>query len=154
MLQFQNTIDRRLKTNTGENCTEENESNGEEEGRKDEAFDQWASEDRIAEIELQNEGLSRDEVTKSLLQFQNDIGFNSFILGLNKLLAGAGLTEFQWPKNTAISGNSLFNACGIIFMIIGIAFSKPLADRFGKRDVFSSALFISTLFILSFFYNF
>ncbi len=37
-------------------------------------------------------------------------------------------------------------------MIIGIAFSKPLADKFGKRDVFVGALFISTLFILSFYF--
>ena len=32
-------------------------------------------------------------------------------------------------------------------MIVGITLSKPLADRYGKRDVFGVALFISTLFI-------
>src|SRR5690606_208855 len=36
-------------------------------------------------------------------------------------------------------------------MIIGIGFSKPLADRFGKRDVFAVALFLSTLFVLAFY---
>ncbi len=36
-------------------------------------------------------------------------------------------------------------------MIVGIGFCKPLADRFGKRDVFGYALFISTLFILAFY---
>ncbi|MGB2272709.1 MAG: MFS transporter, partial [Pseudomonadales bacterium] len=71
---------------------------------------------------------------------------------LNNLLASFGLTEFQWPKDTAISGNSIFNASGIIFMLAGIALSKPLADKFGKRDVFTSALFISTLFILLFYF--
>jgi len=85
-----------------------------------------------------------------LAQFQADIGFNNFIAGLNNMLANMGLTEFLWPKDVAISGNSLFNACGIIFMIIGIGFSKPLADKFGKRDVFASALFIATLFVLIF----
>src|SRR5690606_15381174 len=37
------------------------------------------------------------------------------------------------------------------FMIIGIGLSKPLADKYGKRDVFGIALFISTLFILAFY---
>ena len=35
-------------------------------------------------------------------------------------------------------------------MIVGIAFSKPLADRFGKRDVFGVFLFLSALFLLMF----
>ena len=87
-----------------------------------------------------------------LAQFQDDIGFNRSIAGLNNLLTDAGLTKFQWPEDIAISGNSIFNACGIIFMIIGIGLSKPLADKFGKRDVFSSALFVSTLFILAFYF--
>ncbi|MFN6971652.1 MAG: MFS transporter [Rheinheimera sp.] len=83
--------------------------------------------------------------------FLEEIGFNSFILALNSGLTSIGLTEFLWPKDAATSGFSLFNAGGIICMIIGIGFSKPLADRFGKRDVFAVALFISTLFILAFY---
>lgn len=83
--------------------------------------------------------------------FLEDIGFNSFILALNSGLTSMGLTEFLWPKDAATSGFSLFNAGGIICMIFGIGFSKPLADRFGKRDVFAVALFISTLFILAFY---
>ena len=35
-------------------------------------------------------------------------------------------------------------------MIVGIGFSKSLADKFGKRDVFGIALFLSTLCILVF----
>jgi len=83
--------------------------------------------------------------------FLEDIGFNNFILALNSGLTSMGLTEFLWPKDAATSGFSLFNAGGIVCMIIGIGFSKPLADRFGKRDVFAVALFISTLFILAFY---
>jgi Na+/melibiose symporter-like transporter len=83
--------------------------------------------------------------------FLEDIGFNSFIAGLNAMLTGMGLTEFLWPKDAATSGFSLFNAGGIICMIFGIGFSKPLADRFGKRDVFAVALFISTLFVMAFY---
>ena len=47
-------------------------------------------------------------------------------------------------------GFSTFNAGGIIFMIVGIAFSKGMADKYGKRDVFGISLFLSTLFILVF----
>jgi glycoside/pentoside/hexuronide:cation symporter, GPH family len=35
---------------------------------------------------------------------------------------------------------------------VGITLSKGLADRFGKRDVFGVALFVSTLFILVFYF--
>ncbi|MEJ1097710.1 MULTISPECIES: MFS transporter [unclassified Pseudoxanthomonas] len=86
-----------------------------------------------------------------LAKFLQSVGFNSFIAGLNAMLTGAGLTEFQWPDDPATSAFSLFNAGGIICMIIGIGFSKPLADRFGKRDVFGGALFVSTLFLLGFY---
>ncbi|MFB5208157.1 hypothetical protein ABGA94_20535, partial [Stenotrophomonas sp. 3diitr2024] len=45
-----------------------------------------------------------------------------------------------WPKDAATSAFSLFNACGILCMIVGIGASRRLADRFGKRDVFGGAL--------------
>lgn len=87
----------------------------------------------------------------ALAAFLQGIGFNAFIAGLNHLLTGIGLTSFQWPEDAPTSAFSLFNAGGIIFMIIGIGFSKKLADRFGKRDVFGAALFLSTLFMLGFY---
>jgi Na+/melibiose symporter-like transporter len=37
-------------------------------------------------------------------------------------------------------------------MIVGITLSKKFADKYGKRDVFGISLFISTLFILAFFF--
>lgn len=83
--------------------------------------------------------------------FLENIGFNQFIVNLNSLLTSLGLSEFKWPKDAATSGFSLFNAGGIIFMIVGIGFSKRLADKFGKRDVFGVALFISTLFVMVFY---
>lgn len=55
---------------------------------------------------------------------------------------------FSEIENPASYGFSFFNACGIILMIVGIMFSKPLADKYGKRDVFGIALVISTIFIL------
>jgi len=85
----------------------------------------------------------------ALASFLDSVGFNSFIAGLNNVLTSIGLTEFQWPKDAPTSANSLFNACGIIMMIIGIGFSKKLADKYGKRNVYGISLFISTLFVLA-----
>nr|WP_315259272.1 MFS transporter [uncultured Duganella sp.] len=87
----------------------------------------------------------------ALAQFLNDIGFNGFIVHLNAALNGIGLTRFQWPEDPATSAFSLFNGAGIVCMIIGIGFSKSLADRFGKRDVYALTLFASTLFMLVFY---
>jgi Na+/melibiose symporter-like transporter len=70
-----------------------------------------------------------------LSSFLDHIGFNGFIAALNGLLAKLGLTAFQWPKDAPTSAFSLFNALGILCMIVGIGFSKRLADRFGKRNV-------------------
>ncbi len=65
-------------------------------------------------------------------------------------LSGLGLNFFG--KDPVSAGFGLFNAGGIIFMIAGITLSKGLADRYGKRDVFGIALFISALFILLFYF--
>lgn len=88
----------------------------------------------------------------ALAAFLNGIGFNSFIDGLNNLLIGLGLGEFRWPDDASASGFSLFNACGIIMMIVGIGFSRGLADKYGKRNVFGVALIISTFFLFIFFF--
>jgi glycoside/pentoside/hexuronide:cation symporter, GPH family len=80
----------------------------------------------------------------AIATFLDDIGFNSFTVWLNNT------TGFQWPNDAATSGNSLFNAGGILFMIIGILFSKPLADRYGKKDVFWIFLSLSALCLLAF----
>jgi glycoside/pentoside/hexuronide:cation symporter, GPH family len=87
----------------------------------------------------------------ALAAFLDGVGVNAAIDGLNRALTGAGLAGFQWPEDAPTSAFSLFNAGGIIFMIVGIGFSRPLADRFGKRDVFGGALFVSTLFLLAFY---
>jgi GPH family glycoside/pentoside/hexuronide:cation symporter len=87
-----------------------------------------------------------------LAAFLRDVGFIGFIDGINAVLTSVGLTKFHWPEDAATSGFSLFNAAGILMMIIGIGFAKPLADRFGKRDVFGAALLVSTLFMLGFYW--
>lgn len=87
-----------------------------------------------------------------LAEFLQNIGFNGMIDGLNSMLIGMGLTEFQWPEDAATSAFSLFNAGGIIFMIVGIFFSKNLADKYGKRNVFGAGLFLSTIFLMLFYF--
>ena len=71
-----------------------------------------------------------------------------FIQPVLTFLTGIGVNFFG--ENPVSAGFGLFNAGGIIFMIIGITLSKGLADKYGKRDVFGISLFISTLFILFF----
>jgi sugar (Glycoside-Pentoside-Hexuronide) transporter len=88
----------------------------------------------------------------SLALFLDNIGFNGFITGLNNGLISMGLQGFSWPKDAPTSAFSLFNAGGIIMMMVGITFSKTLADRFGKRDVFGTSLFISALCLLFFYF--
>jgi Na+/melibiose symporter-like transporter len=80
-----------------------------------------------------------------LSSFLNNIGFNNLIEGIKQ-----SWPNFKWPEEVDASAFGLFNGSGIIMMIIGIGFSRMLADRFGKRDVFGIALFISTLFIIAF----
>lgn len=88
----------------------------------------------------------------ALASFLNDIGFNTFITNLNSLLVGMGLHGFVWPKDAPTSAFSLFNSGGIIMMIVGIAVSKPFADRFGKRDVFGISLLLAALCLLLFYF--
>ncbi|HZM06132.1 MAG TPA: MFS transporter [Candidatus Saccharimonadales bacterium] len=57
-----------------------------------------------------------------------------------------GLVTAPDKKNLVSVGFSLFNICGLGSTIIGIFFSKPLAMRFGKRNVFIGGLFATTVF--------
>jgi Na+/melibiose symporter-like transporter len=74
----------------------------------------------------------------------------TFITPVLNFFSSVGINFFG--EDPVSAGFGLFNAGGIIFMIIGITLSKGLADKYGKRDVFGVALFISTLFILFFYF--
>ena len=74
----------------------------------------------------------------------------SFVTPITHALSGAGMNFFG--EDPVSAGFGLFNVGGIIFMIVGITLSKRFADKYGKRDVFGIALFISTLFILAFYF--
>ncbi|MEJ8817669.1 MFS transporter [Lacibacter sp. H407] len=90
----------------------------------------------------------------------------SYVYYFENYVDKSRLTEFITPilngfsniginffgEDPVSAGFGLFNAGGIIFMIVGIGFSKRLADKYGKRDVFGVALVISTLFIFLFYF--
>jgi len=73
-----------------------------------------------------------------------------FISPITDFLSSVGINFFGSDPISA--GLGLFNAGGIIFMLVGIGLSKKLADKFGKRDIFRNFLFISTVFILLFYF--
>jgi Na+/melibiose symporter-like transporter len=72
----------------------------------------------------------------------------TFVTPITGFLSNIGLNFFG--EDPVSAGFGLFNAGGIIFMIVGIMLSKRFADKHGKRDVFGICLFISTLFIIAF----
>ena len=74
----------------------------------------------------------------------------SFIQPILNALSNIGINFFG--EDPVSAGFGLFNAGGIIFMIVGITLSKKFADKYGKRDVFGVNLFLSTLFILFFYF--
>lgn len=69
---------------------------------------------------------------------------------LDEAAIGTFLSKFglSGVENPASYGFSVFNGCGIIMMIVGIMFSKGLADKYGKRDTFGWGLVLSTIFII------
>lgn len=85
--------------------------------------------------------------------FENYVDKESLAKLISPVLNGfsnAGMNFFG--EDPVSAGLGLFNAGGIICMIIGITLSKPLADKYGKRDVFRIALVISTIFIILFYF--
>jgi len=65
----------------------------------------------------------------------------SWKLGLNAL----GLLVNPDGSNAAAVGLSLFFVLGSLIQIVGIVFSKPLADRFGKKAVFIAGMSVTTI---------
>ena len=82
--------------------------------------------------------------------FVDAYSLTQFVAPITDLLNTIGINFFG--KDPVSAGFGLFNAGGILFMIVGITLSKRLADKYGKRDVFGIALFISTLFLLVFYF--
>ena len=73
-----------------------------------------------------------------------------FIQPILDSLSSIGLNHFG--SDPVAAGFGLFNAGGIIFMIVGITLSKSLADKYGKRNIYGLFLFVSTVFVLAFYF--
>lgn len=69
---------------------------------------------------------------------------------MTAFLTDVGYTNYFSVDEPGASTFSLYNAVSIICQIIGIFFSKTLADRFGKRNTFGLFLLLSTLFLLAY----
>jgi glycoside/pentoside/hexuronide:cation symporter, GPH family len=82
--------------------------------------------------------------------FVNPEALANFISPVTNFLTSVGINFFG--SDPVSAGLGLFNAGGIIFMLVGIGLSKKLADKFGKRDTYRTFLFVSTLFILCFYF--
>jgi len=88
-----------------------------------------------------------------LYYFENYVdqeALTQFIQPILNGLSAIGLNFFG--EDPVSAGFGMFNAGGIILMMVGIGLSKGLADKYGKRDVFGFFLFVSTLFILVFYF--
>jgi len=82
--------------------------------------------------------------------YVNDQSLAAYIKPILDFLSSIGINFFG--ENPVSAGFGLFNAGGIIFMIVGITLSKGFADKYGKRDVFQVALFLSTIFVAIFYF--
>ena len=85
----------------------------------------------------------------SIRAFLGRIGLGALGDGPRTLTKAAldalGLLVKPDGSNAASVGLSLFFVLGSLVQIIGIVFSKPLADRFGKKAVFIAGMSISTV---------
>jgi glycoside/pentoside/hexuronide:cation symporter, GPH family len=84
----------------------------------------------------------------------------SYIYYFENYVDKAELTAFLEPfkkflptfENDTSLGLGVFNGGGILVGLIGIMLSQWFANKYGKRNVFMASLFISTLFIIFFYF--
>lgn len=84
----------------------------------------------------------------------------SYVYYFENYVDKARLTAFLAPmksflptfENDISMGLGVFNGGGILIGLIGIMLSKNLADKYGKRNVFGASLFVSTIFIILFYF--
>ncbi|MFI5131541.1 MAG: MFS transporter [Chitinophagales bacterium] len=84
----------------------------------------------------------------------------SYVYYFENYVDKAELTAFLEPfkkflptfENDTSLGLGVFNGGGILVGLIGIMLSQKFANKYGKRNVFMTSLFISTLFIIFFYF--
>ncbi|MCC5928735.1 MAG: MFS transporter [Cyclobacteriaceae bacterium] len=73
------------------------------------------------------------------------VGIVSFIMFALQNLSIAYYFKYYVGQEQSVQ---LFNVIGTVALILGIPFSKPLAKRFGKRNVFMASSLISGVFFI------
>jgi GPH family glycoside/pentoside/hexuronide:cation symporter len=99
-------------------------------------------------------------VTTTLVFITLAMKGGSYVYYFENYVDKAQLTAFLEPmksflpafENDISMGLGVFNGGGILIGLIGIMMSKNLADKYGKRNVFMASLFVSTLFIIFFYF--
>lgn len=86
---------------------------------------------------------------ESQIDFLNKIGFQNLLQTLGNIFTPAAFDEFRKPGSAPYSTASFASAASTIAMILGIFFSKPLADRLGKRNVFGIFIVLSALCLIA-----
>ncbi|NBA88632.1 MFS transporter [Emticicia sp. CRIBPO] len=86
---------------------------------------------------------------ESQVLFLKNVGFDTFLSQLSGIFGPAAFEEFSRPDSAPYATASITSAASTIAMIIGIFFSKPLADRFGKRNIFGIFISLSALCLIS-----
>ncbi|MEP7236956.1 MAG: MFS transporter [Ferruginibacter sp.] len=84
----------------------------------------------------------------------------SYVYYFENYVDKASLTSFLEPfkkflptfENDTSLGLGVFNGGGILVGLIGIMLSQTFANKYGKRNVFMASLFISTLFLILFYF--
>jgi glycoside/pentoside/hexuronide:cation symporter, GPH family len=74
------------------------------------------------------------------------------VTGGRTVLDSLGLLVNPDGSNAAAVGLSLFFVVGSLVQIVGILFSKPLADRFGNKAVFIAGMFLTMIATLAVFF--
>lgn len=77
--------------------------------------------------------------------FQDFIAESSF----TNFFDSIGLGDSKWITNVNNFGYSVFNTIGIVGALLGIALSKSLAQKYGKRNAFIFGLIITSVFQVS-----
>jgi Na+/melibiose symporter-like transporter len=89
---------------------------------------------------------------KSFLDHLGLAGSADPVTGFRSVLNALGLLINPDGSNAAAVGLSLFFVVGSVVQIIGICFSKPLADRFGKKAVFITGMTVTMFATLAVFF--
>ncbi len=99
-------------------------------------------------------------VTTTLVFITLAMKGGSYVYYFESYVDKAELTSFLEPfkkflptfENDTSLGLGVFNGGGILAGLIGIMLSQWFANKYGKRNVFMTSLFISTLFIIFFYF--